>query len=310
MQIVFPDPIDLLDADKAALCQLGNITFYDDAPDSDEELIQRIRGSELIVASWVDVTENTINSSPALKYIVVPAVGYDQINVDAATAVGVKVINCPTHNALAVAEYTIGLMLSVSRKLLEANQALCHATWNPHLFLGIELRGKKLGLIGHGTIGKEVENLAKALGMEVVHATSRTTPAELDQLLASVDFLSLHLPLTPSTKHLIDRRRLSLMKRSAYLINTARGAIVDQQALLDALKQNQIAGAALDVFEQEPVTGGPGAEILELAELPNVVATPHIAYNTEEMRVRLGQELIANIQACLSGNPINVINDP
>jgi D-3-phosphoglycerate dehydrogenase len=307
MKIVFPDYADLLETDKARIGELGKVTFYDDTQDSEAETIQRIAGAELIGVSWVDITAEVIRNSPQLKYIVALAVGYDQIDVRAAKAAGAQVINCPTHNALAVAEYTIGAMIAVARQILPANRALQVGEWTPVRYLGSELQGKTLGLIGYGTIGKETARLARALGMQVQWATSQTSPSELDALISTADFLSLHLPLTPKTRHLLDERRLNLMKPSAYLINTARGAIADQSALLQLLKANRIAGAALDVFENEPVTGGPNAEILELVRLGTVVATPHIAYNTEETIARLGTELIQNIQSCLAGAPINVV---
>jgi phosphoglycerate dehydrogenase-like enzyme len=287
---------------------LGDVTIYDDVPNSDEEITRRVAGAELIGVSWVDIRDRLIQNTPTLKYIVALAVGYDQIDVAAATAAGVKVINCPTHNAHAVAEYTIGLIFAVTRRIVEANRALCQGEWDPRRYVSSELKGKTLGLIGYGTIGKAVEAIASALGVEVKMANSRTSADELDALIASVDMLSLHLPLRPATRHLIGDRRLRLMKPTAYLINTARGAIVDQTALLAALKEGRLAGAALDVFDAEPVTGAPNPEILELAALDTVVATPHIAYNTTETAERLGAELIANIRACLDGMPINVVN--
>ncbi|NJN56748.1 MAG: 3-phosphoglycerate dehydrogenase [Leptolyngbyaceae cyanobacterium SL_5_9] len=308
MKFVLPDPSDLSEADKAKLKSLGEATFYEEMPATEEEVIQRIDGAEMIAVSWINVTENIIRSSPNLKYIVVLAVGYDQIDLKAASVADVKVINCPTHNALAVAEYTIGLIFAVTRRILEANLFLREGNWNQQRFRGVELRGKQLGLIGYGNSGREVEKLAIALGMHVSHATSKTSPTDLDRLIATSDILSLHLPLTEQSRHLIDERRLNLLKPSAYLINTARGAIVDQQALIKILNQKRIAGAALDVFEDEPVSGLPTREMLELIRLGNVVATPHIAYNSEEMAARLGAELIANIQACIEGKPINVVN--
>lgn len=308
MNIIVPDQIDLTDDDKVRLQQLGEVTLYEDIPETEAETIQRVAGAELITPSWIDITENVIQATPSLKYIVVPAVGYDQIDVRAATAAGVKVANCPTHNARAVAEFTIGLIFAVTRRLLESHLALRQGEWDPRRYQGFELQGKTLTLIGHGTIGKAVAHLAQPLGMTVQWASSKTSPEQLDQLVASADIVSLHLPLTPSSKHLLDRRRLALMKPGAYLINTARGAIVDQSALLQVLKEKRIAGAALDVFDGEPVTGGPNAQIQELIHLENVVATPHIAYNTEETVARLGAELLQTIQACMSGQPINLVN--
>lgn len=308
MKIVIPDRIDIPETDRQALVRLGEVTIYDDVVSDEAVILERIQGAELITAAWMDIGDRLIQSTPSLRYIIVPGVGYDNVDVQAATAAGVKVCNCPTHNATAVAEFTIAAIFAVTRRIVAANRVLQAGAWVTGGFKGVELAGKRLGLVGYGGIGREVTKLATALNLEVCAATSQTTPAELDELIASVDILSLHLPLNAQTRHLIDARRLSLMQPSAYLINTARGAIVDQTALLAALRENRIAGAALDVFAEEPVTGAPDAEIQALARLDNVVATPHIAYNTAEMTVRLGKELVQNVAACRAGKPINVVN--
>jgi phosphoglycerate dehydrogenase-like enzyme len=308
MKIVLPDPIDIPAIDQDKLKSLAEVTVYDDVVNDEAVIIDRIQGAELITAAWVDISERIIQSSPSLRYIVVPGVGYDNIDTQSATAAGIQVINCPTHNTAAVAEYTIALIFAITRRMFAASQSLRAGAWQTERFKGAELRGKKLGLIGYGGIGRQVEKLAIALDMKVSHATSQTSPEAIDQLIADVDILSLHLPLTPKTQYLIDQRRLNLMQPSAYLINTARGAIVDPQALLTTLKQNRIAGAALDVFENEPVGATPNPTIIELAQLDQVIATPHIAYNTNEAAANLGQELIQNITACIQGHPINVVN--
>lgn len=308
MNCVFPDPIDLLPGDRDALMQLGQMTFYDDTPGSEAATIERVQQAEIIAPSWVDISAGVIAACDRLKYIIVPAVGYDQIDVDAATQAGIAVINCPTHNADAVAEYTVGLIFAITRHMLQANLALRQQQWEPIRFKGTELRGKTLTLVGYGNSGQATGKLAAALGMKVNWTRSHTSPEELDQAIATADILSLHLPLTPQSYHLIDARRLALMQPSAYLINTARGAIVDPEALTQALRQGQLAGAALDVFENEPVIGAPSPQIQALVQLDNVVATPHIAYNTTEMVQRLGAELSQNIQACMAGQPINRVN--
>ena len=308
MKIVLPDYIYFTENHEAQLKSLGEITIYNDIPKTEEQIISRIAGAELITAAWVDITEQIIKANPSLKYIMIPGVGYDNVDVKAATAAGVKVINSPKHNIDAVAEYTIALILIVTKKIVAANNSLKKGNWDTQDYVGTELSGRKLCLIGYGNIGRKVAQLASSFGMDVSYANSKTSASQLDELIASADILSLHLPVTKQSKYLIDERRLNLMKKSAYLINTARGAIADQKALLKVLKQGRIAGAALDVFENEPVTGKPSEEILELAQLDNVVGTPHIAYNTEETASRLGEELIENIQACLTGSPINVVN--
>ncbi|MBE9079144.1 hypothetical protein IQ241_17870 [Romeria aff. gracilis LEGE 07310] len=308
MKIVIPDSFDLLESDRQQLEAMG-AEIYDDIPDSEQVVIERIADADAIAVGWVDITQAVIEQSPQLKYIIVAAVGYDQIDLAAANARGIPVINCPTHNSRAVAEYTIGLMLAVTRQIGAAQNAIAQGKWNPRAHCGLELRGRRLVLLGHGHIGQQVAQLAKAFGMTVDWTDSRTPAAELDRLIASADILSLHLPLNEQTRQLLDARRIGLMQTHAYLINTARGDIVDQAALLDALQQGQIAGAALDVFASEPATGAP-PQIEAFLELENAIATPHIAYNTAETTDRLGKELIANLEACLSGEPINVVNQP
>lgn len=308
MKIVLPDYIYIPETAYQQIESLGNVSLYRDIPESDAEVVRRISGAEIITAAWVEINADIIQKTPSLKYIIVPGVGYDAIDVKAASQAGIQVLNCPTHNSDAVAEYTITLILALTKKLLPAHHSLQAGNWQTLNFVGTELSSKKLVLVGYGNIGKRVEKLAQAFDMEVSHTDSKTSPEELDRLIESADILSLHLPATPKTHHLIDARRLSLMKPSAYLINTARGAVIEQSALFKVLKEQRIAGAALDVFENEPVGGKPNADIQELANLENVIATPHIAYNTEEAGMKLGEELIANLQSCLQGQPINVVN--
>jgi phosphoglycerate dehydrogenase-like enzyme len=313
MKIVCSDYVDLFYVDLSEtylneLQKFGEVVIYQDIPTTESEIVQRISGAEIITVGWINVTSSIIKSSPSLKYIIVSGVGYDNVDITAATTAGIKVINSPKHNTLAVAEYTMALILNVTKQIIAANTSLKNGSWNTQNYLGIELNGKNLGLIGYGNIAQQVAKLATNFGMNVSYANSQTPASVLDQLIAKADILSLHLPLTKQSKHLIDERRLNLMKKSAYLINTARGSIVDQKALLKVLKAGHIAGAALDVFENEPLTAKPSPEILQLAQLDNVVATPHIAYNTEETAVRLSEELLENILACIKGNPINVVN--
>lgn len=310
MKIVSIDYLELFEPDQQKLRTLGDTVIYDSIPQTEAEILRRItdHDAELIITSTTPLSKTVIQNAPSLKYIVVPGVGCDGIDLEAATAATIKVLNCPTHNSLAVAEYTIGLMFAIARHIPQAHQSLQQSHWQPRHFQGSELHGKQLGIIGYGSIGQKVAEMAIALGMTVRTATSRTSAAELDSLVATADWLTLNLPLTPQSHHLIDARRLSLMKPTAYLINTARGGIVDTPALLQALQEKRIAGAALDVFEAEPTTDDPSAEILELSRLGSVITTAHIAYNTHEAIQRLGAELLQNIQSCLQGNPINSVN--
>lgn len=307
MKTVFPDFIELHEGHLKRIEKIVQLTTYDDKP-KENQVIDRIQGAEIITANYYDVTKKIIQSCPSLKYIIVPTVGYEWVDIKAATTAGVKVINCPTHNGHAVAEHTIALMFAISRKIVQANEAIKKGNWTPLKFEGLELSGKTLGIVGHGKIGSQTGELAQGLGMKVLFADSKTSANDLDALIAEVDYLGLNLPLNEHTHHLIDERRLRLMKKTAFFINTARGAIVDQKALLAALKRGDIGGAGLDVFDGESFDEKPIPEIVELCSLENVVATPHIAFNTKETVERLGNELMKNIEACVAGNPMNVVN--
>lgn len=309
MKIVIADELELQPEIIEEIKKLGEVTIYNDTPKEHEEILKRIQDAEIMTAKWMDINEEIIDQAPPhLKYIIVPAVGFDRIHVDAARKKGIAVLNCPTHNADAVANMTIGLLLNLTRQILPANTSLKNGQWTPFTFEGIELEGKKLGLIGHGNIAQKVGILAEKLGMNVTYTDSHTSSEDMDKILAESDVVSIHVPLMDSTRHLLDERRLRLMKKESYLINTARGAIIDQKALIQVLKDGQFAGVAIDVFDDEPLEGGPNEEIIELSKMDRVLATPHISFNTKETWVRMGHELLANIKSCVEGNPINVVN--
>jgi phosphoglycerate dehydrogenase-like enzyme len=300
MKIVITDRIELSSVATEKIKQLPAV-LHDDTPADEATIIERIKDAEIITANYIDITPSMIDAAPQLKYIIVPAVGYEWVDYKYASKKGIKVLNCPTHNSLAVAEHALALLFATVRSIVESDVALRNGDWQQEKYRGFELSGKRLGLVGYGNIGKNVARMAEGLGMTVVHTNSKSTDDELDKLLAESDVVVLCLPLNENTKNLISAERLSLMKQTAVLVNVARGAILDQAALYDALKDGRIAGAGLDVFTGEPLKGAPSDEIISLSKLPNVVATPHIAYNTEETALRLGDELLANIQACLNG---------
>ncbi|MDE1768597.1 MAG: 3-phosphoglycerate dehydrogenase [Candidatus Micrarchaeota archaeon] len=309
MNIVIPDQISLKPKHFEIIKSLGNVKIYDDIP-NEAELIKRIKDAELITANWVEITPKIIDNAPRLKFIVAPAVGYEWIASEYAAKKGIKVLNCPTHNAAAVANLTIAFILAITRRLKEANRSVEEGKWIRR-FKGVELEGKTLGLIGYGNSGKIVGEVAKLLGMKVKYANTKTPKEEVDEIIKTSDIISLHTPLTKDTKHLIDEHRIKMMKKGVYFINVSRGGVVDQKALIKALKSGHIAGAALDVFENESIKeldSGIDKEIIELAKMSNVITTPHMAYNTNEMFERMGEEIILNIKSCINGKPINVVN--
>ena len=248
-----------------------------------------------------------IDAAPSLKYIVVPAVGYEWVDVEYAASKGITTLNCPTFNSQAVAEHAMSLLMAVNRNLIVGVDELRAGKWSPQTLVGYELEGKKLGLIGYGNVGTRIEKIAVALGMVVSYTNSKSTPEEIDALISTSDFIVICAPLTDATRNLVDERRLNLLKPTAVLVNVGRGTIIDQNALTGTLKAGKIRGAGLDVFDGEPLTGEPSDTIVELAKLPNVIATPHIAYNTEEINDKQGAEILANLKSCLESTPINVV---
>lgn len=307
MKIVFTDKINLGAIHLNKIKDLVSLRVWNDIP-SEEEIIERIRDAEVITANWVDITPTIIDSASNLKHIIVPSVGYEWVDTKYARKKGINVINCPTHNTQAVAEHTLALMFAISRKIVESNTDLINGEWKQDNIIGVELGGKKVTLIGKGNIGSKTNELLKNIGMHVSIVDSKTSADQLDEMISTADFVVLNVPLNKKTKYMINARRLSLMKSTSYLINTSRGAVVDQKALEDALKNNQIAGAGLDVFENEPLPAESDDKLLEIVRLPNVVATPHIGFNTKETAFRLGSELIKNIQAIINDKPLNVVN--
>ncbi|MCP9456715.1 MAG: D-glycerate dehydrogenase [Nitrospira sp.] len=255
------------------------------------------------------INADLLSHATKLKILANYAVGYNNIDLDAAKARGIVVTNTPDVLTDATADLAWALMLSVARRVVEGDQWVRTGTWRgwaPTQLLGADIAGKTLGIIGMGRIGQAVAQRAQGFRMRVVYESRRSVVAPpgllwehrpLDQLLAEADFVSLHVPLTASTRHLIGARELSLMKPTAILINTARGPVVDEKALVAALKAGVIAGAGLDVYEEEPAVHP------ELVALPNVVLLPHLGSATVETRIRMGRLCLDNIEAVLNGRP-------
>jgi glyoxylate reductase len=268
------------------------------------ELLARVSGKHALICLLTDrIDAEVLDAGSDLRVVANIAVGYNNIDVEACRARGIVVTNTPDVLTNACADFTWALILGITRRLGEAERQLRRGDWKgwalDHM-LGMELRGKRLGLVGVGRIGRAVAEKAPAFGMDVVYHARR--PAEvdaeqlpLDRLLSTSDVVSLHCPLTPETHHLIDQKALTKMKRTAYLINTARGPVVDEAALAWALEQRLIAGAALDVYENEPEVH-PG-----LLGLDNIMLIPHIASATTETRTAMADLAVSNVLAVLGG---------
>lgn len=279
-----------------------------------EALLHGVGGKQALVCLLTDrVDREVIEAGTSLRIIANIAVGYDNVDVACARERGVVVTNTPDVLTEATAEFTWALILAVTRRVAEGERLLRRGAWTGwalDLLLGMELRGKRLGIVGLGRIGAAVAARAPAFGMSVAcHSLPGDVPARpasplgapvidqisLDELLSTSDVVTLHVPLTPATRHLIDRNALVRMKRTAYLVNTARGSVVDEEALVWALGERLIAGAALDVYEREPLVHP------SLPALENVVLAPHLGSATTETRTAMADLAVSNVLAVLDG---------
>jgi len=286
-----------------------------------DETIQRLAGHSVVVTNKVVIDRVVLNSAEArdLKLIAVAATGTDIIDREEAAKHGIKVCNVPGYATQSVAQFTMALILELATRVGKYGEAVKAGEWQkiPVFSLltypTVELNGKKLGIVGYGNIGQTVAKMARGFGMEVLIAarsrSAQPVPGDrisLEQLFRQADIISLHCPLTPENRNLINAQTLSLMKPSAILINTARGALIDEAALIDALRQKRIAAAALDVISKEP----PPADhpmVLAAKELDNLIVTPHTAWSAREARERLLVEVRENIAAFLRGQPRNLV---
>jgi len=284
-----------------------------------EETLARIAGHSIAVTNKVVIDKSILNSPETneLRLIAVAATGTDIIDRGEAIRRRVQVCNVPGYATQSVAQFTLALILELTTQAGKYIDAVKAGAWQKSpvfsllAFPTIELQGKKLGIVGYGSIGKAVAQMARGFGIEILvaarpGATGAIPPGRisLEHLLREADIVSLHCPLTPETRNLINQQTLALMKPSAFLINTARGALIDEAALIDALRKNQIAGAALDVISKEPP---PPAHPLGRAakELDNLILTPHTAWSAREARARLLKEVEENIAAFLQGRERN-----
>lgn len=273
-----------------------------------DELLARAKGKDALVCLLTDAIDVAVldAAGPALRIVANVAVGYNNIDVAACRARGVVATNTPDVLTNACADFTWALILAVTRRLGEGERVVRAGTWTGwalDYMLGTELRGKQLGIVGMGRIGRAVADKAAAFGMRVAYTARRPVDlagAEhmaLDRLLATSDVVSLHCPMTDETRHLINEKSLMRMKRTAYLINTSRGPVVDEAALARALRDRRLAGAALDVYEREPIVHP------DLLPLENVLLIPHLASATTETRTAMADLAVSNVLAVLGGQP-------
>ncbi|MFW2080134.1 2-hydroxyacid dehydrogenase [Acinetobacter guillouiae] len=281
-----------------------------------EQVLARIQHVDVVISNKVIVNAETMEQCKNLKLILISATGTNNIDLDFARSKGIVVCNCQGYGTSAVAQHTLTLMLALATSLLKYEYAVKQGEWNKSPifclldFPIVELSGKTLGIIGYGELGQAVAKLAEAFGMKILVASLPNRPTHKDripfaELLAQVDFLSLHCPLTDETRDLIDSQAFDKMKKSAFLINCARGGIVNEQALADALRQGKIAGAATDVLSVEPPTQG---NVLLAQDIPNLIITPHSAWGSVDARQRIVNQMLENVEAFKQGKVIRQVN--
>lgn len=291
-----------------------------DRPLTAEEFLEEARGADAVLTLLTDKLDGEVIDAigPQLKIISNYAVGFDNIKIEDASKRGVLVTNTPSDEVNeAVAEHTWALILALARRIVEADEATrrgMYRGWEPGIFLGTNVIGKTLGIIGLGRIGTMVARRAKGYSVEVLYNKhTKDEKAEkqlgvkfalLEDLLAKSDFISLHVPLTDETRHMINKDTLKKIKRGAFLINTSRGQVVNEHDLIEALRSGHLAGAGLDVYDNEPNVSP------ELIGMPNVITTPHIASATWEARNKMGERAVGAILDALSGKrPENLVNE-
>jgi len=312
MKVIIADQIN--EKGIAELKEVADVVVDTDI--SQEELIDKIADFDaIIVRSRTKVSRDVIEAAEKLKIIARAGVGVDNVDVGAATEKGIMVVNAPESTSITVAEHTMGLILALARKISVADESVKEKRWDKSKFMGIELNGKTMGIVGMGRIGTQVATRAKAFGMEILvydpyiseeaGTELGVNVVDLDTLLKGSDFITIHVPLTPETKHFISKKEFEMMKDGAFIVNCARGGIINEEDLYHAIQKGKLGGAALDVFETEPPFDSP------LLTLDNVVATPHIGASTFEAQ-RDAAIIVANeIKTVFKGgSPKNVINMP
>ncbi|WP_252274414.1 2-hydroxyacid dehydrogenase [Pseudomonas subflava] len=307
--------LDLGDLDLAPLRQVFGALVLHDASTA-EQAAERLRGAQVAISNKVRLDAATLAACPELKLILVAATGTNNVDLAAAREHGITVANCRGYGTASVAQHTLMLLLALATRLPDYQAAIRDGAWQRASqfclldFPIVELEGKTLGLLGHGELGGAVARLAEALGMRVLLGALPGRPPRADrlplaELLPQVDALTLHCPLTEQTRNLIGAAELALMKPHALLVNTARGGLVDEQTLADALRAGQLGGAAFDVLSEEPPRNG---NPLLAPDIPRLIVTPHNAWGSRESRQRMIGQLAENAAAFFAGAPIRVVS--
>ncbi|MFJ7884201.1 2-hydroxyacid dehydrogenase [Pseudomonas sp. NPDC096917] len=307
--------LDLGDLDLSPLRSLFSelLLFSDTTPDN---VVERVQGASVVISNKIMLNAATLAASPDLKLILVAATGTNNVDLEAARAQGITVANCQGYGTPSVAQHTLSLLLALATRLIDYQKAVTEGQWQQAKqfclldFPIVELEGKTLGLFGHGELGSAVAKLAEAFGMRVLIGQIPGRPARpdrlpVDELLPQVDALTFHCPLNEHTRNFIGARELALLKPGAFVVNTARGGIIDEQALADALRSGHLGGAATDVLSVEPPRDG---NPLLAAGIARLIITPHSAWGSREARQRIVAQLTQNAQAFFNGTALRVVS--
>ncbi|WP_180041823.1 MULTISPECIES: 2-hydroxyacid dehydrogenase [unclassified Acinetobacter] len=317
MKAVFLDyqSLDKQDLDFSGLeAQFDELMLY--PATAAAEVAQRIQGADVIISNKVHINAEYMQLNPQLKLILISATGTNNVDLVQAQQQGIVVCNCQAYGTAAVAQHTLMLMLNLATSFRQYDRAVQQGDWQKADqfclldFPIIELAGKTLGIVGYGELGQAVAHLAKAFGMKIMIGALPNRPMVAErvvfsEMLAQVDFLSLHCPLTDETRDLLNHESLAQMKASAFVINCARGGVVNESALAEALKSGKIAGAATDVLTVEPPKQG---NVLLDPSIPNLIITPHSAWGSVDARQRIVQQLVENVEAFKAGMVIRQVN--
>lgn len=309
-------PISIGDISYEGLEALGQVQIYDKLADTKEEIINRIKDANIIITNKTPIDKDTIDQAPKLKYIGVAATGYNPIDVAYARSKGIITTNVPAYSIKAVGQMTFGLILELTTRVGHHASEIRSGRWQEENYWTfwdyplIELSGKTLGILGYGRIGKEVAKIAKAFSMQVLAYSPRSQiveeegikAASIEDIYEKAHIISLHLPLLESTRNMINEETISQMNQDPILINTARGDLVDEEAIARALKDGRLAGYGADVSKVEPIR-----DDNPLVKEKNAILTPHMAWAAKETRQRLMDTVVDNIKAYQAGRPVNVV---
>jgi len=315
MKLVVVDHVHLTDRHIQQLRRMGELQVFGDPPKSDEELRERMRGADIVIVGWSNITKEILESVPNLKMLAIWATTCHYVDLEAAKKRGIVVTHVPGYGTEAVAEHVFVLLLATIRKLLLADHQVREGKFDWRPLKGAELADKTIGIVGTGAIGCRVGEIAKGfrmriLGYDIMPNHKRAQEigmkyVDLQTLLKESDIISLHVTLTANSEHLIGKKEFEMMKNGAVLINTSQGKVVDEKALVDDLTSGKLSCAGLDVFSQEPP-----ARDNPLFKLDNVVLTPHIGFHTSEAVERCSDICIDNVAKFLEGRPQNICASP